>query len=93
MAKKPTSDQKLYRNAGVSSLMIEGVEMEPGSEFRATLDPEFETQMLSGGHLELLQDQSERADQAQARAAEQTGTVTNGVVDEDETPARKRRNT
>ena len=84
MAKKPTSDQKLYRNAGVSPLVFEGQEMEPGSEFRATLTPEHELQLLTGGHIEILQDQSPRADRAQAEAA--------GEDVDDSSRARKRSN-
>ena len=88
MAKKPTKDQKLYRNAGVSTLIFEGEEFEPGSEFRATLDPDHELQLLSGGHLEILEDQSARADRAQAEAAE----ASNGssVVNEEEPTTRRR---
>ncbi len=72
MAKKPTHDQKLYRNAGVTTLVIEGKEMEPDSQFEASLDPAYEMQMLQGGHLEILRDQSAKADQEQAEAAGET---------------------
>lgn len=87
MAKKPTSDTKLYRNAGVSPLVFEGEEMEPGSEFRASLDPDLETQLLAGGHIEILEDQSAKADRAQAEAA--------GEVADNDTSSRgrTRRNT
>lgn len=83
MAKKPSSDTKLYRNAGVSPLVFEGKEMEPGSEFRASLDPDLETQLLAGGHIELLEDQSDKADRAQAETA--------GEVTETEAGRRSRR--
>ncbi len=69
-------NQKLYRNAGASELVFEGVAMEPGSEFHATLAPEQEMQLLQGGHIEILQDQTTKADKAQASAAE-TGVDTN----------------
>lgn len=63
-------DKKLYRNAGVSSLRIGGQLIEPGAEFTASLKPEFETQMLMGGHLELLKDRSSAADKVEADAAD-----------------------
>jgi len=85
MAKKPSSDTKLYRNAGVSPLVFEGQEMEPGSEFRASLDPDLETQLLAGGHIEILEDQSAKADRAQAEAAGED-------PDASETGRRSRRN-
>ena len=69
MAKKAAGGLKLYRNAGVSPLVYEGEEMEPGSEFRAALDPDLEVQLLAGGHIEILEDQSAKADRAQAEAA------------------------
>jgi hypothetical protein len=72
MAKKPTSEKKLYRNAGVTTLVIEGQDMEPDSQFEASLDPAYEMQMLQGGHLEILRDQSAKADEAQAEAAGET---------------------
>jgi hypothetical protein len=72
MAKKPSSAQKLYRNAGVTTLVIEGKDMEPDSEFEASLDPDYEMQMLQGGHLEILRDQSAKADEAQASEAGET---------------------
>lgn len=84
MAKKPSSDMKLYRNAGVSPLVFKGEEMEPGSEFRASLDPDLETQLLAGGHIEILEDQSAKADQAQAEAA--------GEEPVGDAPGRRRRN-
>ena len=62
--------QKKYRNSGVSTLEFEVIPMEPGSEFEATLDPEQEMQLMLGGHLEILQDQSAAADKAQAAAAD-----------------------
>jgi hypothetical protein len=68
--KKVLGDHKLYRNAGISELVFEGQVFEPGSEFRATLPPEQEMQLLAGGHLEVLQDQSAAADKAQS---ERTG--------------------
>ena len=68
--KKATGSQKLYRNAGVTELVLEDKVMEPGSKFLASLSPEQEIQFLQGGHIEILQDQSARADQAQAQAAE-----------------------
>lgn len=80
--------QKLYRNAGASQLVFEGVTMEPGSEFRATLPPEQEQQLLLGGHLEILEDQSAKADAEQAALAEE-GTETN-VAAEGSTNRRKR---
>lgn len=72
MAKKSTKDQKLYRNAGVSTLVFEGQDFEPGSEFRASLDPDQELQLLTGGHIEILEDQSARADRAQAEEADES---------------------
>lgn len=63
-------DKKLYRNAGVSTLHIGDELIEPGAEFTASLQPEFETQLLMGGHLELLKDRSAAADKAEADAAE-----------------------
>lgn len=80
MAKKTSKDQKLYRNAGVSFLVLEGVEIEPGAEFRATLDPHHETQLLQGGHLEILEDQSAKADADQAAAAEAAEPVPGSVT-------------
>lgn len=79
MAKKATGDQKLYRNAGVSGLVFEGVEFEPGSEFTATLDADQEMHLVAGGHLEILQDQSTSADRAQA-AAEGEMETSDGAV-------------
>jgi len=73
VSKKKLGSHKLYRNEGVSQLLIEGKEINPGQEFEAALDPDYEMQMLMGGHLVVLRDQSVRADQAQAVAAE--GTV------------------
>lgn len=70
---KTKSDQKKYRNEGVTELIIEGVVIRPGDEFTATLEPHFEEQMLVGGHLSLLADQGAAADRAQADAAD--GTV------------------
>jgi hypothetical protein len=70
MASKGTGSQKKYRNAGVSTLNFDGTDLEPGSEFLATLPPEQEMLLLQGGHLELLQDQSVAADRAQAAAAD-----------------------
>ena len=87
MAKgKATGSQKKYKNTGVTTLVFEGVEMEPGSEFEATLDPDHELQLLTGGHLEILQDQSSRADRAQAEAAE-GGTI---ETDSSNAPSRRR---
>lgn len=90
MAKKASGDQKLYRNAGVSFLVLEGVEIEPGAEFRATLDPAHEAQLLEGGHVEILQDQSARADAAQAAAAEAGETTPGAAVVTEEEPSRRR---
>ena len=69
MTKKPTSDTKLYRNEGAAPLVFEGEQMEPGSEFRASLDPDLELQLLAGGHIVILEDQSAKADKAQADTA------------------------
>ena len=91
MATKSQSDKKLYRNAGVTHLVIEGEDIAPGDEFRAQLSPEFEMQMFTGGHLELLQDQSRRADEAQAQAAEESETPAGGTVEAVESPTRNRR--
>jgi hypothetical protein len=44
--------------------------MEPGSEFLASLDPEQEMHWITGGHIEILQDQSAAADRAQAAEAD-----------------------
>jgi hypothetical protein len=68
MTRKATGEQKTYRNEGASQLLIEGQEINPGDEFKASLDPLFETQMLGGGHLVILADQSKAADEAQAAA-------------------------
>lgn len=62
-------DQKKYRNDGASTIVLEGEELEPGSEFYATLDPTFELQMLQGGHLVILEDRSDAADRAAAEEA------------------------
>lgn len=43
--------KKLYKNTGVSQLIIGDQTIEPGDEFEAALDPAFEQQMFSGGHL------------------------------------------
>jgi len=88
MTKKATGAQKLYRNAGASELVFEGQVMEPGSEFRATLTPEHEQQLLGGGHIEILEDQSKAADKAQADAAE---SGTDAPVAATEESGRKRR--
>lgn len=92
--KKPTGDHKRYRNSGVTTLVIEGKELNPGDEFEASLDPDFETQMFAGGHLEMLQDQSRAADEAQARTAEETAAVpgASGELVEEAKPRRDRRN-
>lgn len=71
---KKMGAQKLYRNEGVTQLLIEGKEINPGQEFEASLDVDYEMQMLMGGHLVVLRDQSTRADQAQAAAAEGEGS-------------------
>ena len=63
--KKATGDKKRYRNAGVTELVIEGKSINPDDEFEASLDPVYEMQMLAGGHLEILRDQSSAADQAE----------------------------
>jgi hypothetical protein len=62
-------EMKLYRNTGVTALVPDGVRCEPGSEFRAQLDPDLEMQWLVGGHIEILQDQTEKADRQEAAAA------------------------
>lgn len=80
MAKK--GDQKKYRNAGGTDLVFEGVTLHPGDEFLATLDPDHELQLLQGGHIEILQDQSTAADEAQAKVAEEGAGVT--VLDPNE---------
>lgn len=79
--KKPTGDHKRYRNAGVTTLVIENKEINPGDEFEASLDPDYETQMFAGGHLELLQDQSSAADEAQAKTAEEGMPVSGATAD------------
>lgn len=89
MSKKTTGAQKLYRNAGASELVFEGQVMEPGAEFRVTLTPEHEQQLLTGGHIEILEDQSKTADAAQADAAE---TATDAPAVATEETGRKRRN-
>ena len=78
----PGGSQKKYRNAGVSTLEFEGQSLEPGSEFLATLEPHHEQQLLIGGHLEILEDQSAKADKAQAEAAESGEGNANVVVEE-----------
>lgn len=72
MTQKKAGDKKRYRNAGVSQLILEGVEINPGDEFETFLEPHHETQLLMGGHIELLKDQSEAADRAQAEEAGET---------------------
>ena len=92
--KKAGGPLKLYRNEGVSTLVIEGKELHPGDEFRAALEPEFEMQMLMGGHLVILEDQSVAADQAQAQAAEEGAsgaTDTGNVVETSERRGRRDR--
>lgn len=57
MAKKAakTGKQTKYRVSGTQALYIDGARLEPGDEFQAELPPEYETQMLMGGHLEILE--------------------------------------
>lgn len=69
--KKSSGDKKRYVVSGVTTLLIDGVRLEPGSEFEASLDQTFEEQMLMGGHLEVLIDQSQAADTRDALAASQ----------------------
>jgi hypothetical protein len=69
-ARRAAGAQKKYRNAGVSTLEVDGIDMEPGSEFLASLDPEQEMHWITGGHIEILQDQSAAADRAQAAEAD-----------------------
>lgn len=83
--------EKLYRNAGVSEVIIEDIIMSPGDEFRASLDPHFEGQMLAGGHLEILEDQSQEADEAQAAEAEGREPVPGHTPQVDETEQKKSR--
>lgn len=93
--KKATGSQKRYRNSGVTTLVIEGQEINPDDEFTATLDPDYELQMFMGGHLELLQDQSSAADKAQAEGAEAGAVNTatdSGNVAEAAPERRQRRN-
>lgn len=92
MAKKATGSQKLYRNAGTTELVFEGVIMEPGAEFEVTLTPEHETQLIAGGHIEVLRDQSAKADRAQAQAAEDAAPSTaSATAAEDTNGSRKAR--
>ena len=79
--RKAGGPSKRYRNSGVSTLVIEGVDINPGDEFNASLEPEYEMQMFVGGHLELLEDQSDAADQAQAANAEATAVVSGAADD------------
>lgn len=55
---KDGANPKTYRNTGVSTLEFrpdplesESIEINPDETLVAELDPEFEAQMLSGGHL------------------------------------------
>ena len=91
MAKKATGAQKLYRNAGITELVFEDTPIEPGAEFRATLTPEHEMQLLQGGHLEILEDQSTAADQAQAAAAETGEGLASSSIESTEPGNRRRR--
>lgn len=84
MAKKQGGDMKKYRNEGASQLVIEGEEINPGTEFMASLSPEFEEQMFAGGHLSLVSDQSSAADEAQA--------ASEGEVISEDAPRRRRSN-
>lgn len=68
MAKK-SGNQKTYRNEGVTQLVFEDQEIDPGTEFRATLEPTHEMQLLAGGHISIVQDQSVAADREQATEA------------------------
>jgi hypothetical protein len=59
---------KKYRNEGVSTLIIGGTRIEPGTEFEANLSDEYETQMIAGGHLAILKDRSVKEDRELADA-------------------------
>ena len=72
---RTNASQKLYRNAGASPLVFEGIQMEPGDEFYVTLDPVHETQLIQGGSLEILKDQSAEADRLQEEEAASGGVV------------------
>lgn len=69
MAKKRAEKEakKKYRVSGTQPLWIEGQQFKEGDEFEALLTPEYETQMLMGGHLELLSDTSAAQDRDLAR--------------------------
>lgn len=54
--------KKVYVNVGVTTLMIGNTPIEPGTEFSAALKPEFEQQMLMGGHLALKTDSKKPAE-------------------------------
>ena len=67
MAKKQQGKKtgaSAYRVSGVQALIIEGKRLEPGDEFEALLAPEYESQMIMGGHLEVTRQGSLTAEQA-----------------------------
>lgn len=59
---------KRYRNEGVSTLVIDGTRVEPGTEFETNLPDDYEAQMIAGGHLVILKDRSAKEDRELADA-------------------------
>lgn len=51
---KPSTRHTTYKVTGIQAVVLGGDRHEPGDTFQATLAPTFETQMLMGGHLEIL---------------------------------------